>query len=486
MVENITKVAGVDVSTDHWIDGRRVPSPRRFADVSPIDGSHLADIAAGGKAEVDQAVAAARKAFPAWAALGPRGRLPILKRFAEGIRARVNELAAVETMDNGSLLAGNVHRVVPRAAQNIEFFADWALTLEGHSIDSPEVVNHVRYDPAGVAVLITPWNAPLMLTTWKVGPALAAGNTVVVKPPEWAPLTCSLMADIAHAAGVPAGVLNVVQGIGEEAGDALVNHPDIDRISFTGSTDTSKIIGQAAARSITPMSAELGGKSPFIVCADADLDAAAQTVAAQYMNAGQVCLAGTRIMVEKSIEPGFLEKVRDAASHMVVGDPRDKDTRVGPLITKEHFERVAGFVERAKADGAVPLWGGSRANFGELYFQPTLFSHVSPDLEIAQREVFGPVLTWQSFTSDDEVIALANNTDYGLAATLFSRNEARATGIASKVVAGTVWVNCFFIRDLAAPFGGSRDSGIGREGGTWSFDFYTDIKNISVRKGSFA
>ena len=486
MAGNIAKVAGVDVSTDHWIDGRRVASPNRFADISPVDGSHLADVAAGGKAEVEAAVAAARRAFPAWAALGPKGRLPILKRFAEGLRARANELAAVETMDNGSLLMGNVHRVVPRAAQNIEFFADRAMTLDGHSIEGPEVVNHVKYDPAGVAALITPWNAPLMLTTWKVGPALAAGNTVVVKPPEWAPLTCSLMADIAHAAGVPAGVLNVVQGIGEEAGDALVNHPDVDRISFTGSTDTAKIIGQAAARSITPMSSELGGKSPFIVCADADLDAAAQTVAAQYMNAGQVCLAGTRVMVEKSIEENFLDKVRVAASHMVVGDPRDKDTRVGPLITKEHFERVAGFVDRAKADGAVPLWGGSRANFGELYFEPTLFANVSPSLEIAQREVFGPVLTWQSFTSDDEVIELANNTRYGLAATLFSRNETRATKIASQVVAGTVWVNCFFVRDLAAPFGGSRDSGIGREGGTWSFDFYTDIKNISIRKGSFA
>lgn len=485
MAENMAKVAGVDVSTDHWIDGRRVPSPRRFADVSPVDGSHLADVAAGGKAEVEQAVAAARKAFPSWAALGPKGRLPILKRFAEGLKARAAELAAVETMDNGSLLLGNVYRVVPRAAQNIEFFADWALTLDGYSIDSPEVVNHVKYDPAGVAALITPWNAPLMLTTWKVGPALAAGNTVVVKPPEWAPLTCSLMADIAHAAGVPAGVLNVVQGIGEEAGSALVNHPDVDRISFTGSTDTAKIIGQAAARSITPMSSELGGKSPFIICADADLDAAAQTVAAQYMNAGQVCLAGTRILVEKSIEEGFLEKVRGAASHMLVGDPRDKDTRVGPLITKEHFDRVAGFVDRAKADGAVPLWGGSCANFGDLYFEPTLFANVSPSLEIAQREVFGPVLTWQSFTSDDEVIELANNTRYGLAATLFSGNETRATKIASQVVAGTVWVNCFFVRDLAAPFGGSKDSGIGREGGAWSFDFYTDIKNISVRKGSF-
>jgi acyl-CoA reductase-like NAD-dependent aldehyde dehydrogenase len=486
MSGNSVKVAGVDISTDHWIGGKRVASKQKFANFSPIDGSHLGDLSAGGKAEADAAVAAARKAFPAWAALGPKGRLPILKKFAEGIKARVNELAAVETMDNGSLLMGNVHRVVPRAAQNIEFFADWAMTLDGHSIDSPEVVNHVKYDPSGVAVLITPWNAPLMLTTWKVGPALAAGNTVVVKPPEWAPLTCSLMADIAHAAGVPAGVLNVVQGIGEEAGDALVNHPDVDRISFTGSTDTAKIIGQAAARSITPMSAELGGKSPFIVCADADLDAAAQTVAGQYMNAGQVCLAGTRIMVEKKIEEEFLEKVRGAASHMVVGDPRDKDTRVGPLIHKEHFDRVAGFVERAKADGAVPLWGGSRANFGELYFEPTLFAHVTPELEIAQREVFGPVLTWQSFSSDDEVIELANNTRYGLAGTLFSRNEKRAMDIASRVTAGTLWVNCFFIRDLAAPFGGAKDSGLGREGGTWSFDFYTDIKNVSVRKGSFA
>lgn len=486
MSGNRVKVAGVEVSTDHWIGGKRVASKEKFANFSPVDGSHLADVSAGGQAEADAAVAAARKAFPAWAALGPKGRLPYLKKFAEGIKARVNELAAVETMDNGSLLMGNVHRVVPRAAQNIEFFADWAMTLDGHVIESPEVVNHVKYDPTGVAVLITPWNAPLMLTTWKVGPALAAGNTVVVKPPEWAPLTCSLMADIAHEAGLPPGVLNVVQGIGEVAGDALVNHPDVDRISFTGSTDTAKIIGRAAASSITPLSAELGGKSPFIVCADADLEAAAQTVAGQYMNAGQVCLAGTRIMVEKKIEEQFLEMVRGAASHMTVGDPRDKDTRVGPLIHKEHFERVAGFVERAKADGAVPVWGGGRSNFGELYFEPTLFAHVTPELEIAQREVFGPVLTWQSFSSDDEVVELANNTRYGLAGTLFSRSEKRALDIASRVTAGTVWVNCFFVRDLAAPFGGAKDSGLGREGGTWSFDFYTDIKNISIRKGSFA
>lgn len=486
MANTTATVAGVEISTDHWIDGRRVSSTERFENRSPVDGSHLANVASGGKPEVDQAVDAARRAFPAWAALGPEGRLPYLKRFADGIRARAKDLAAVETMDNGSLLAGNLHRVVPRAAQNIEFFADWALTLQGHVIDSPEVTNHIRYDPSGVAALITPWNAPLMLTTWKVGPALAAGNTLVVKPPEWAPMTCSLMADIAHEAGIPAGVLNVVQGIGELAGDALVNHGDLNRISFTGSTGTAQLIGQAAARSITPMSSELGGKSPFIVCADADLDAAAQTVAGQYMNAGQVCLAGTRVLVEKSIEAVFLAKVRDAASQMVVGDPRDASTRVGPLITKEHFERVAGFVARAKADGAEALWGGSPANFGDLYFQPTLFAHVDPAWEIAQQEVFGPVLTWQTFESDDEVIAVANGTKYGLAGVLFSQNEARAMRIASQVVAGTLWVNCFFVRDLAVPFGGSRNSGIGREGGSWSFDFYSDIKNISVRKGSFS
>ncbi len=485
MTTNTVTVEGVEVSTDHWIDGRRVSSAERFADMSPVDGSHLADVASGGRAEADAAVDAARRAFPAWAALGPEGRLPILKRFAEGLRARVGELSAVETMDNGSLLMANVHRVVPRAAQNIEFFADWAMTLDGHTIDSPEVVNHVKYDPAGVAALITPWNAPLMLTTWKVGPALAAGNTVVVKPPEWAPLTCSLMADIAHAAGVPAGVLNVVQGIGETAGDALVNNPDLNRISFTGSTDTARLIGQAAARSITAMSAELGGKSPFIVCADTDLDAAAQTVAGQYNNAGQVCLAGTRILVEDSIAAPFLEKVREASQRMTLGDPRDKATRVGPLITREHFDRVAGFVDRARTDGATPLWGGSRADVGALYFQPTMFGDVASDMEIAQKEVFGPVLIWQTFSSDDEVIAIANNTRYGLAGTLFCGDEARAMRIASRVVAGTLWVNCFFVRDLAAPFGGSRQSGIGREGGSWSFDFYADIKNISVRKGGF-
>ena len=483
---NRATIANVDVVTDHWIGGEHVTSPDRFVVISPIDNSEIAQVASGGQAEVDMAVDTAKKAFPEWAALGPKGRLPYLKKFADGIIERADDLAAVESVDNGSLLAGMQHRVVPRSALNISFFADWALKMEGHTIDSEEVTNHVCYDPAGVAALITPWNAPLMLTTWKVGPALAAGNTAVVKPPEWAPLTCSLMAEIAANAGIPDGVLNIVQGIGEDAGDALVNHPDIDRISFTGSTDTARVIGEAASNSITPFSAELGGKSPFIICADANLDAAAQTVAAQYINAGQVCLAGTRIIVEKSIENEFLEKVRSAARNMTVGDPRDKDTRVGPLIHPSHFSRVSGFVDRAKKNGAEVLWGGAQSDAGDLFFQPTMFANAAPDAEISQSEVFGPVLTWQTFDSDDEAVSVANSTKYGLAGTLFCGNEKRAMNIASQVVAGTLWVNCFFVRDLAAPFGGSRISGLGREGGNWSFDFYTDIKNISVRKNSFA
>jgi acyl-CoA reductase-like NAD-dependent aldehyde dehydrogenase len=480
------KVAGVDVSTAHFIDGKRVESKRTFEVCSPINGKHLADISAGSADEIDQAVSAARRAFPKWAALGAEGRHPILSRFAKAILDHTKELSAVETEDNGSLLVGNVGRMVPRAAHNIQYFADRALKLNDEKIDSPEVVNHVRFDPAGVAALITPWNGPFMLTTWKVGPCLAAGDTAVVKPPEWAPLTCSMMADLAAEAGVPAGVLNIVQGVGEEAGAALAAHPDVDRLSFTGSTDTAKLIGTSTARSLTPVSFELGGKSPFIVCADADLDAAAQTAAGQYFNAGQVCLAGTRVLVDAKIADEFLSKFRKAASQMTVGDPREKTTRVGPLITPEHYKRVEGFVARALKAGVKPLWGGHRHAAGELYFEPTLIEGVKQDQEIVQREVFGPVLTWQTFTDEDEAIKLANGTDYGLAAVIFSRNEERAIRLARQVVAGTVWVNCFFVRDLSAPFGGSRNSGIGREGGNWSFDFYCDVKNIAASKGSFA
>jgi acyl-CoA reductase-like NAD-dependent aldehyde dehydrogenase len=480
---HVGTVEGVEVPTDHWIDGQWVSSAERFENYSPIDGTHLADVASAGTAEVDSAVSAARAAFPAWAALGPQGRAPILHRFAELINEHVDQIASVECVDNGSLLSGLKRAVIPRAAHNISFFADHALTL-GETIESEHISNRVRFDPSGVAALITPWNAPFMLTTWKVGPALAAGNTIVVKPPEWAPLTAGLMARISDEAGLPAGVLNVVQGIGNNAGAALVSHPDIDRISFTGSTPTARSIGKAAAETLTPVSFELGGKSPLVVLADADLDAAATTIAGQYMNAGQVCLSGTRIIVDDSIGDELLDKVRTLASELLVGDPRLPTTRIGPLIHPTHADRVEGFVERAKQEGARVLWGGGRHNAGDLYFQPTMFDNVTSDSELFRNEVFGPVLSWHTVGDADEAVAVANDQEYGLAATVFGRDDARTNHVADQLVAGTVWVNCYYVRELAAPFGGSRNSGIGREGGTWSFDFFCDVKNVATRHDS--
>ena len=484
---NVATVAGVDVDTRHFIGGERVAhGSERFAVFSPIDGAPLAEVAAGGRVDVEQAVAAARAAFPAWAALGAEQRGAILERFAQGILERKEQLSAVETADNGSLLIANQKRIVDRAAHNLSYFTGFARGLQHAPIAGHEVDNHVRYEPAGVAALIMPWNAPLMLTTWKLGPALAAGNTAVVKPPEWAPLSGSLLADIATAAGVPKGVLNVVQGIGGQAGQALVEHPGIDRISFTGSTATGRVVGAAAAKNVTPVSLELGGKSPFVVFADADLDDAATNVAAQFNNAGQVCLAGTRVLVDAAIEPEFRAKVLKAAQLFTVGDPRTKGVRVGPLIHPRQLERVSGYVQRALAGGAQALIGGAAHALGGLYYQPTILTGTAADSEIAQNEVFGPVLTWHTFTSEQEAIALANGTEYGLAAMLYTRDRARAGRVSAALVAGTVWVNCFFVRDLGAPFGGARKSGIGREGGAWSFDFYCDLKNVATKRGTFA
>jgi acyl-CoA reductase-like NAD-dependent aldehyde dehydrogenase len=481
----ITRVAGVEVATGHFIGGEPwSPGSRTFEVNSPIDGSLLGEVAAGTREDVNRAVDAARTAFPAWAGLGPDGRGAILDRFAQAILDHKEQLAAVETADNGSLLIGNLKRIVDRSAHNIAFFSKLARELRPAPIHGHGVDNHVRYEPAGVAGLITPWNAPLMLSTWKIGPALAAGNTVVLKPPEWAPLSCSLLARIATGAGVPPGVFNVVQGIGAEAGQALIDHPGVDRLSFTGSIATGKLVAAAAAANLTPVSLELGGKSPFVVFADADLDEAAASVASQFNNAGQVCLAGTRILVAAEIEADFRARVLKAAQAFVVGDPRQRGVRVGPLIHRRQLEKVGGFVDRALAGGATALLGGAPHALGGLYYQPTILAGVEQSSEIVQHEVFGPVLTWQTFGSEVEAIELANGTDYGLAAVVYTRDRERAERVAANIVAGTVWVNCFFVRDLEAPFGGARKSGIGREGGNWSFDFFCDVKNVAIKHGS--
>ncbi len=473
------EVEGVPVDVRHWIGGRRVATEATFADISPIDEAEIAQVCAGGQAEVDAAVAAAREAFPAWAALPVAERSVILRRVAEGVEARVEDLSRVETRDNGSLIRSHRRGVMPRVAMNFRYFADFA----EHELAHPEMEvrghrERISYDPAGVVAIITPWNAPLMLATWRIGPALAAGNTVVLKPPEWAPLTASLLADIMAEAGVPAGVFNVVQGTGAQAGAPLTRHPGINRLSFTGSVPTAGVIAAAAAPNIVPLSFELGGKSPLVVFEDSDLDLAVDLAVEQFDNAGQVCLGAFRILVHESIHDTFLEKVVAKARTITQGDPRDEATDISALVSRPHFEKVCGFVERAVADGArVVLGGGPNTDLGGLYFSPTILTGATPGCEILTEEVFGPVLTVQTFSDEAEAIALANNTRFGLAATMVTGDPERAERVSAQLNAGTVWVNCFFVRDLGAPFGGNGTSGIGREGGIWSFDFYTDIKN---------
>ncbi len=473
------QVEGVDVDLRHWIGGERVASEGTFADISPIDETEIAQVHAGTAVEVDRAVAAARAAFPAWAALPVAERSAILRRVADGVEARVEELSRVETRDNGSLIRSHRRGVMPRVAMNFRFFADYAEEQLGH----PDLAvrghrERVSYDPAGVVAIITPWNAPLMLATWRIGPALAAGNAVVLKPPEWAPLTASLLADIMAEAGVPAGVFNVVQGTGAEAGAPLTAHPGINRLCFTGSVPTAGVIAAAAAPNIVPLSFELGGKSPLLVFEDADLDLAVDLAVEQFDNAGQVCLKAARMLVQSSIADEFTRRVVEKAATLRQGDPREEETDVSALITRRHFDTISGFVERALAAGARPLLGGGpNEELGGLFFRPTVLVDAPEGSEILTEEVFGPVVTIETFDAEEQAVAMANDTRFGLAATLATGDPDRAERVSAALDAGTVWVNCFFVRDLGAPFGGNGKSGIGREGGIWSFDFYTDIKN---------
>ncbi len=370
-------VEGVPVDTRHWIGGRRVASAATFTDVSPIDEQPLAEVSAGGADEVDAAVRAAQEAFPAWAAMPRDERADLLHHVADGIDARAEDLARVETRDNGSLLRSHRRSVMPRVGMNFRYFADMLRDLAHPDREIRGHRERITWDPAGVTAVITPWNAPLMLATWRIGPALAAGNTVVAKPPEWAPLTASLLADITAEAGLPPGVFNVVQGLGPDAGAALTRHPGVRRLSFTGSVPTAGLIAAAAAPNIVPLSFELGGKSPLLVLADADLDLAVRLAVEQFDNAGQVCLGAFRLLVADSLAEEFLDRVLAEAGRLVQGDPRDEATQVSCLVSRPHFERVDGFVQRAKADGArVLLGGGPDADLGGLFYAPTVLGGV--------------------------------------------------------------------------------------------------------------
>ena len=382
------------------------------------------------------------------------------------------------------LLRSLLARVIPRGARNYRAYADLALGYEERDWHSNGTWNRVQRLPSGPAAVITPWNAPFMLSTWKTAPALAAGCTVVLKPAEWSPLSCSLLADLVEEAELPPGVFNLVQGIGEEAGAALVAHPLVRRVSFTGSPETGRLIGVSAAGNLVPFTAELGGKNPFLVFDDADLDAAARKAAGQYDDAGQVCLAGTRLLIQEGVYDAFLTKFHNYVDEHVLGDPRDDRTTISPLIHPDHLARVEGFVERARAAGDRVVRGGKRAELGGLFYEPTVIEPVSNDSEIVQREVFGPVLTIQTFADEEEAVALANSTEYGLAGIVYTSSLGRADRVGRAIRGGTVWVNAFLVRDLTAPFGGMGISGIGREGGNYALDFYSDLKTLQILDGS--
>jgi len=485
--ENAAEVAGVTVSTDHLIGGERVASAERFDDISPIDRRVIARVSAGGAEEAEQAVAAAAGAFEQWAALGPDGRLPLLLRLAELIDANVDRIAAVECEDMAMLLESLRARVIARGARNYRAYAELAASYSERAWSSNGTENRVVRMPSGPAVIITPWNAPFMLSTWKTAPALAAGSTVVLKPAEWSPLSASLLADLVAEAGLPPGVFNVVQGLGESAGAALVSNPAVRRISFTGSPETARLIARAAAENLVPFTGELGGKGPLLVFADADLDEAAGRAAKMYDDAGQVCLAGTRLLIEHEVADAFLERFHAAVDAHVLGDPRDPATTISPMIHPEHLARVEGFVERARDNGDRIVRGGRRSELGGpdgLWYEPTLIEPASNDAEIVQREVFGPVLTLQTFDGEEQAIELANSTSYGLSAIVSTRSAGRAERVGRALRAGTTWVNAFLVRDLTAPFGGIGISGIGREGGDYALDFYSDLKTLQIREGS--
>ncbi len=472
----------------HFINGEFVASidGKTFANVNPATGEQISTVAEGGRAEIDKSVAAARKAFKSWSKTTPAARAAIMHQIANLIDERVEELALLETLDTGKPLTLSRNLDIPRAAYNFRFFADFVKGMGTECFEMEGVaLNYALRRPVGVAGLISPWNLPLLLLTWKVAPCLAAGNTCVIKPAELTPTTATKLAEICKDAGLPDGVLNVVHGFGPDAaGSFLTEHKDVDLISLTGETTTGKAVMKAASSGLKRLSFELGGKNPNIIFADCDLeDALETTLRSSFSNQGEVCLCGSRIYVERPLYETFVNRLADKAAQMVVGDPLDPKTNVGALISAEHLERVEGFIERASAEGCRILVGGKRpANLAKgAYLEPTVIVDVGNDCEIARQEVFGPVVTVQPFDTEEEVLKIANDTKYGLSATIWTNDLKRAHRVAGEIEAGIIWVNTWFLRDLRTPFGGMKESGVGREGGVHSFEFFSELKNVCIK-----
>jgi aminomuconate-semialdehyde/2-hydroxymuconate-6-semialdehyde dehydrogenase len=463
----------------------------RFESHDPHDGSLLAEVAAGGEAEAERAVAAARKAFDEgpWPRMSTRERRAILHRFAELVDASAEELALLDVRDMGKPIREARAMDVPRVSHNLRFFADYADLVASEAYPGGELLSYVIYAPAGVVVAISPWNFPIMQASWKVSPALAFGNTVVLKPAEQSPLSAARFGELGLEAGLPEGVLNVVHGFGPDAvGEALTRHPGVDRITFTGESATGRAIMTAAAPNLTPVSFELGGKSANIVFADCRLEEAVDgAIKAIFTNNGEVCIAGSRLLVQRQILEPFSERFVAAARELRVGDPKDPATEVGPLVERRHLEKVDSYVRLGLEEGGTLLAGGGAAVDPSLpaeglYYGPTVLGGMDNEMRSVREEIFGPVQAIVPFEDEAEALRIANDSPYGLAGMLWTDDLDRAHRIADSWRTGMVWINCFFERDLRLPFGGERSSGIGREGGAHSREFFTDPRAVVVKR----
>ncbi|HEY1403548.1 MAG TPA: betaine-aldehyde dehydrogenase [Pyrinomonadaceae bacterium] len=468
-----------------WVDAE---SGKTFASPNPSTGETLAEVAEADKADVDKAVAAARRAFEGkWSRMSARDRGRLLYKLSQLIEAKSQELAALETSDNGKPIKESMYIDLPGVVENFEYFAGWATKIEGETIPVPgQMFNYTLREPLGVCGQIIPWNFPLLMAAWKLAPALAAGNTIVLKPAEQTPVTALELGKLIQEAGFPDGVVNIVPGYGETAGAALAGHPGIDKIAFTGSTEVGKIIARTAAANLTKVSLELGGKAPNIVFADADIEQAVSgAMMGIFFNQGQVCCAGSRLFLDERVKDEFLERFKERAERVKVGDPMDKATQMGPQVSQEQLTRIKSYVDIARGEGATVFTGGGtpelEGNFKNGYFfQPTVFSEVQNSMRVAQEEIFGPVASAITFKDEKDLIRQANDTIYGLSAGIWTKDITRAHRFAKEIKAGTIWINTFNMMNAASPFGGYKQSGYGREMGRHALELYTHVKSVWV------
>lgn len=475
--------------TQCLIDGqwKDAVSGKTFATINPATEEKIADVAEGDQADVDLAVKAARKAFEdgPWRTMDARERGRLMHRLADLVEENLDELAALETLDNGKPIRDSRAADLPLTIDALRYYAGWADKIHGDTIPiRGQFFTYTKKEPVGVAGQIIPWNFPMLMTAWKWGPALAAGCTIVMKPAEQTPLTCLRMGELALEAGIPAGVINIIPGYGPTAGAALVNHPDVDKIAFTGEHRTAQIIMKEASQSLKRLTFELGGKSPNVIFADADMEAAvAGAELGLFFNQGQCCCAGSRVFVEKSVHAEFVERITASASNRQLGNPFDTGTTQGPQVDQAQFDKILDYIDRGRNAGAACVTGGKRFGDQGYFVEPTIFDNVTDDMEIATDEIFGPVMSILPFDSADEVIERANNTFYGLAAAVWTQDVTKAHRFADSVRAGTVWVNCYDVFDAAAPFGGFKMSGIGRELGEAALANYTELKTVTMNLG---